>query len=287
MARTISWQSRLSEMHRRVNESPRSPYHRQDIERLFDVQTPTAKKLISLMGRTAIGNSLVVEREHLLTFLAQAIDAEDLGIYLAQLKKDPPRVSRRKVRMAIPREFQEGNLQTLSRAQVWLERGRLEISFTTLDDLTAKLHQLMHVLPDPAFERKYCERVVEAPPTAEELLQAQDVKRIQAETKVLHKIEALRHTLDLRKLALEDDNHHDADIKLNIATMLRSEAYQLIDELGPDSDDVAAKAREYLAYALPFPPALRGDQSTASQELNFPPGVVPSPRSAHEDRSVS
>lgn len=248
-------------MHRRVTESSRSPYHRQDIERLFDVQTPTAKKLIALMGRTAIGNSLVVERQDLLEFLGNAIDAEDLPAYLDKLRKNPPCVSRRKVRMAIPREFQEGNLQTLARTQVWLDRGHLEINFTTLDDLTSKLHQLLHVLPDPAFERRYCERVVEAPLTPEELLQARDIKRIQAETRVINKVNATRvafglaaHGRELSELSIQDIAALDHDevnaiaLKLDsnsieagmlgVAQLLREDARRHIDELGPESAEV-------------------------------------------------
>lgn len=285
MARTISWQSRLSDMHRRVNESPRSPYHRQDIERLFDVQTPTAKKLIALMGRTAIGNSLVVEREHLLEFLAQAIDAEDLPAYLEQLRKDPPRVSRRKVRMAIPREFQEGNLQTLSRSQVWLERGRLEITFTTLDDLTSKLHQLMHVLPDPAFERRYCERPVEAPPTAEELLQAQDMKRIQAETKAIHKVESTREAIRRRDAFLAEDITESAEMLQQVVDALSAEAHRAIDELTEESENVAAMLRAKLADLLS--PSELELPSAPSPGSSFPHAAEPYPSSEREGRSSS
>lgn len=260
MARPISWQSDLANIHRRVSESPRSPYSREDLEKLFGIGTSAAKKLMPLMVRTRMGNIEVVEREHLKDFLGGAIDAEDLPSYLEALRKNPPRASRRKLRLSIPREYQEGNLQTLSRTQVWLERGSIEIKFTTLDDLTGKLLQLMNVLPDPEFERRYCERAIVPAPTPEELLQAQDVKRIQAETKVLHKIESIRHALDLRQLALEDGNEDDADMKLQIAELLRAEAYKLIDELTEDSQDVAVKMRAALADLLP---PLADDQQIA------------------------
>lgn len=287
MARPISWQSDLANIHRRVSESPRSPYSREDLQKLFGVAERAARQLMELMVRTKMGNIQVVEREHLKDFLGGAVDAEDLGVYLEALRKNPPSASRRKLRLAIPREYQEGNLQSLQRGDIWLDRGKLTIDFSTLEDFAGKLQQLLGVLSDPAFERRYCARSIAAPPTPEELLQAQDVKRIQAETKVLHKLESIRHTLDLRTLGLEDGNQDDASMKLAIAELLRSEAYKLIDELGPDSEDVATKSRAYLADALPFPQASPGVQSTASPALNFPPVAEPSLHSAHEDRSAS
>ena len=72
-----------------MTESPRSPYAREDVEKLFGVGASAAIKLIGLMPRVAVGNTQVVERAGLLEFLGSAIDAEDLEDYLNQLRSDP------------------------------------------------------------------------------------------------------------------------------------------------------------------------------------------------------
>ena len=63
MPRSISWQPRLREIHRQVSDSPRTPYARADIERLFKIGVDAANKLMQLMPRIQQGNAAVVERE--------------------------------------------------------------------------------------------------------------------------------------------------------------------------------------------------------------------------------
>lgn len=162
MARPISWQSNLAELHRRVQDSPRSLYGREDLERLFDVRRTAAQSLLELMPRLVLGNGIVVEREALIQWLAMAIDAEDLGEHLAELRKNPPKPSRRKLRISLPRQLEDGNLQSIDRWNIELRRGKITLHFTTLDDLCGKLIQLSKVIDTPEFERRFCD----APPAA-------------------------------------------------------------------------------------------------------------------------
>ena len=153
MPRPISWQTRLNEIHRLVSESPRDPYHRADLEKLFRVGDRAAQKLLALLPKQTIGSSLVVERVDLLEFLGQATDAEDLGRFLAELRSNPPKPRRRKLRFHIPRDFQPGVLSKLSR-DIWLRRGEVTIHFGTLEELARRIYDLLTVLELPEFERR-------------------------------------------------------------------------------------------------------------------------------------
>lgn len=171
MPRPISWQSQLSEIHRRVQDSPRSLYGREDIQRLFGVQERVAQRLLELMPRHRQANSVVVEREHLIQFLADAIHASKSNLlreHLDGLKKDPPKPSRRKLRLSLPRALEDGNLASIDRWNIELRRGKITLHFTTLEDLAGKLVQLSKVIDAPEFERRFCEEPVAIAASAEQ-----------------------------------------------------------------------------------------------------------------------
>src|SRR6185312_10215398 len=149
MARPILWHANLAEIHRRVQDSPRSLYGREDLERLFGIQERAAQRMLLLMPRSRQANSVVVEREHLLAFLSGCLDAEDLRAHLDELRKNPPKPSRRKLRLSLPRSLEDGNLQSIDRWSIELRRGRITVHFTTLEDCASKLYQLAKVIDAP------------------------------------------------------------------------------------------------------------------------------------------
>ena len=155
MTRPISWQTRLAEIHRLVNESPRDPYHRADLEKLFRVKRVAAHSLLKLMPRQSIGTNTVVERADLLDFLGEATDAEDLGRFLETRRAAPPKPRRRKLRTFVPRDFEPGNLRTMSQL-IRMRRGEITLLFESAEDLVSQLHQLATVVEQAEFERRFC-----------------------------------------------------------------------------------------------------------------------------------
>lgn len=290
MPRPISWQSDLVNIHRKVAESPRSPYNREDLQKLFGVGPSAAVKLMGLMPRMAMANLQVVERAGLLEFLGGALDAEDLRAYLEALRKDPPSVTRRKLRMAIPRDFQPGDHKTLpDDVQLW--RGELGIRFTTLDDLAGKLYQLMRALEAPDFERKFCQRAAAAEPTAEEKAQAQDADRIRAETKLLHKVASIEKASEHRQRYETEGPDRAVEMIDLVIGSLRKEAQQALTAvealhaaIGITQSDVVCRSRAKLASLFADASAC---PQTAWPASSFPPGAEPSPLRALEDRSAS
>ena len=274
MARTVSWQSDLGKIHRSVSESPRALWHREDLEKLFDLEERASRQLMTLMRRTATGSIHVVEREALLEFLAGAIDTDDLSGYLAALRKSPPPVARRKLKLRLPETFEPGNMRSLERRNVWLERGKLSIDFDTLDDLAGKLMQLFQVLEDPAFERRWCAPPKPVEKTQEELLELADRELILVGTKALHKVECLAETM-----RLSDTDPDFTATSMPLAATFRAEASKLIDELErleATPGGVACRLRERLAsFALP---AAEPYPETYEQGLNSPPAADPPPQ---------
>lgn len=238
MPRPISWQSDLNELHRRVSDSPRSLYAREDLERLFGVQERAAQRLLGLMPRVRQANSVVVEREALLEFLRQAKAAEDLGAFLTALRRHPPQPSRRKLRLALPAQLEAGNLQSIDRWSIELRRGRITLHFTTLDDVVAKLYQLAKVIDAPEFERRFCDPPA-APPSSELQLQ------LQAEAAMIR-----AHNRFFVKTAAAAQADARPEFLPAVAQELRAEAAAALEEyrrhaqqLGLVPEDLEARAR--------------------------------------------
>ena len=187
MPRSISWESRLNQMHAQVERSSTNPYGRAAVAKLFGVEAATAKKLIALMPRDAIGSSLVVQREDLLAFLNQCMDAEDLRAHLDVIRKAPPKTNRRKLRLQLPRPVEE-KLSTLRELGIWIERGKLTVYFTTLDDFGTKFLQVAESMQSPEFERRYCDPLPAHQAPAREAAIAQDVEWIKAERQFMRSI---------------------------------------------------------------------------------------------------
>lgn len=184
----ISWQKNLREMHRQVTDSARTPYTRADIERLFKVKTASAKKYMQLMPRTEQGNAVVVERENLLAFLGQCLDAEDLAAHLDEIAKRPPAASRRRLKTFLPREVQFGDLLKRDILALRFSRCHLDMTFTTREDFAAKVYQLIGLIDDPDFERRYCDPAPAQARTAREAAIEHDNTSVKIEKRFMDAI---------------------------------------------------------------------------------------------------
>lgn len=275
MARKISWHPRLAEIHRQVSESPRTPYTRDDIKRIFHLGLASAKDLVKLMPRFEQQNSAVVEREDLLDFVNQCIDAEDISAHLEALRQSPPKPRRRKLRVHVPRDFRAGDPESLSR-DIHFSRNEVRILFSTRSDLVSKWYQIMTVLEDQEVERRYCD-----PPelTPRQVNMRAEKQLITLETRYYGKLNAAR------KAAAEGDERTFA-ARLHEASSLSAEIRAALAKDGlppPPAGDSLFTADEVLAVLSPPPPAAASAQ-TAPPASSLPPAAAPTPLPAPVDK---
>ncbi|MBB5060998.1 hypothetical protein HDF16_005734 [Granulicella aggregans] len=156
MPRPISWLPRLHEIRRSVANSVRSHYGRRDLEQLFELQPRAAQKLFEMLPTVKIGTSLLVEREALVVFLDRVREAEDVGALFEQVRAEKAGVSRKKVRALVPRDTEPATLSSLPES-IALSRGRLEVSFATVEQLAEAMFALARVLETDvdAFAQAY------------------------------------------------------------------------------------------------------------------------------------
>jgi hypothetical protein len=145
MPRPLSWLPRLHEIRRSVANSVRSHYDRHDLERLFELQPRAAQKLIALLPTVQVGTSRLAEREALAAFLDRIQDAEDVPVLLDQVRQEKIQVSRKRVRTLIRRDLDPIDLTSLPE-NVGFSRGRLEVSFRSLEELAEALLFVARIL---------------------------------------------------------------------------------------------------------------------------------------------
>jgi len=145
MPRPVSWLPRLYEISRAVTNSVRSHYDRRDLEHLFELQPRAAQKLIELLPSVQVGTSRLLERSDLLGFLDRVRDTDDTAALFETLRREKAGISRRKVRSLVRRDLDPVGLASLPDAIV-LSRGRLEVSFATVEQLAECLLLLARVL---------------------------------------------------------------------------------------------------------------------------------------------
>ena len=193
MPRPISWLPRLHEIAQSVTNSVRSHYDRRDLEQLFELQPRAAQKLLELLPTIPVGTSLLVEREVLSGFLDRVRDAEDVSGLLEQIRQEKAQSSRRKVRSLVRRDFDPIDLDSLPESLA-LSRGRIEISFLTVEQLAQDLFKIAQVLTEDVeeFVRRF---EPEPPPT--EIDDVNEVRDLFAE---LERMEA-EHALKRRTAA--------------------------------------------------------------------------------------
>jgi hypothetical protein len=145
MPRPISWLPRLHEIRRSVANSVRSHYDRRDLEQLFELQPRAAQKLIELLATVQVGTSHLVEREALGEFLDRVRDSKDTQALFEQIRSEKVSVSRRKVRSLVRRDMEPISLASLP-SSISLSRGRLEVSFRTVEELAEAMYALARLL---------------------------------------------------------------------------------------------------------------------------------------------
>ncbi len=145
MARPASWLPRLHEIRRTVSSSVRSHYTRRELEVLFQLQPRAALKLIELLPTVSIGTSLLVEKDALLGFLQGAQDADDVTAYFERVRLAKATVSHRKIRSLVRQDREPLSISSLPDA-VHLSRGRLEVSFATVEQLAEAMYALARAL---------------------------------------------------------------------------------------------------------------------------------------------
>lgn len=183
MSRPISWLPRLHEIRRTVANSVRSHYDRRDLQSLFELQPRAVQKLLELLPTVPIGTAKLVEREALGLFLDAAGEADDVSGYMEQVRQRKAGVSHRKLRSLIRQEFEPGDLGSLPES-VHLSRGRLEVSFRSLEQLAEAMVWLCQVIETEEFEREF-EPEPPPRPAPEEATEVRemfaDLKRMEAQ----------------------------------------------------------------------------------------------------------
>jgi hypothetical protein len=145
MPRPVSWLPRLHLISSSVAHSVRSHYDRHDLEQLFELQPRAAQKLLEMLPSLQIGNARLVEREVLGGFLDRVRDAEDVSALIAQVRREKAQVSRKKVRSLVRRDLDPVDLASLPES-VGLSRGRLEVSFRSVEELAESLLVVARIL---------------------------------------------------------------------------------------------------------------------------------------------
>ena len=145
MPRPISWLHRLHEIRRSVTNSVRSHFGRRDLEALFELQPRAAQKLLELLPTVPVGTSRLAEREALLRFLEGVQQADDVPAYLEALRQRDEASPRRKLRSLVQIDLHAVSLSSLPESMT-LSRGRLEISFRSVDQLALDMFTLVRIL---------------------------------------------------------------------------------------------------------------------------------------------
>lgn len=145
MPRSVSWLPRLHEIRRSVQNSVRSHYDRGDLERLFELQPRAAGKLLEMLSTVQVGTSQLIDREDLAGFLDRVRDTDDTAKLFEEVRGQKAQVSRRKPRSLVRRDLDPIRIASLPES-VGLSRGRLEVSFRSVEELAESLLLLARIL---------------------------------------------------------------------------------------------------------------------------------------------
>ncbi len=172
-------------MRRSVANSVRSHYDRRDLQNLFELQPRAAQKLLELLPPVPIGTARLVEREALAKFLEGVREADDTSRYIEQLRKAKAGGSHKKLRSLVRRDIDPVTLSSLPES---VSRGRLEISFRSVEQLAEAMCWLAQMLDTDEFAQNF----EPEPPPALELEDAGEIREMFAE---LERTEAERETM--------------------------------------------------------------------------------------------
>jgi hypothetical protein len=145
LPRPISWLPRLHVIARSVANSVRSHYDRHDLESLFELQPRAAQKLLEMLPSVQIGSSRLVDREVLASFLDRVRDADDTTKLFQEIRAEKAQVSRRRPRSLVRRDLDPIGIASLP-SSIKVSRGRLEVSFSTVEELATAMYALARVL---------------------------------------------------------------------------------------------------------------------------------------------
>lgn len=177
MARPVSWLPRLKDIRRTVAESVRSHYTRKDLERLFEVQPATALRYMQALPTTKLNNSLVVERAALDSFLREVQESDDVSWILDSWRTKKTAPSRRALRSLVRRDLPPVAVTGVP-SNLTIERGRMAVTFATLDQLVETLFIVAQMLNDDTDEFS---RLYEPVRTQKENTDAAEVKQLFAD----------------------------------------------------------------------------------------------------------
>ena len=145
MPRPVSWLPRLHEIRRAVARSPRSHYDRTELEHLFELQPRAAQKLLEILPTLSVGTSHLVDREVLLSFLERVQEADNTRALFKRIRAEKATASRRKPRTLVRRDVEPASLNSLP-GSIGLSRGRLEVSFLSVEQLAESLYAIARLL---------------------------------------------------------------------------------------------------------------------------------------------
>lgn len=151
MARPLSWLKDLHNIRKRLADTVRSHYTSAEIEELFGVKRSQASALMRGLPVTKVGTSLVVKREDLSAFLDGVNEADDVAAFVEGWKGTKAGVSRRKLRQLVRRDYDPMSVYGIPET-LKLSRGKLEIDFSSADDLAETLLKVSLILQDDLEE---------------------------------------------------------------------------------------------------------------------------------------
>lgn len=151
MARPLSWLKDLHGIRKRLADTVRSHYTREEIQELFSIKQSAASALLRLLPTTKVANALVVKREDLSAFLDGVNQAEDVPAFVEDWKGRRAGVSRRKLRQLVRRDYDPMSVYGIPDT-LKLSRGKLEISFTSAEDLAETMLKVALIFEDDLEE---------------------------------------------------------------------------------------------------------------------------------------
>jgi hypothetical protein len=109
------------------------------------LQPRAAQKLLDLMPSVKIGTSRLVEREALAGFLSRVRETENTTALFERMRREKIGDSHKKPRSLVRRDLDPVGLASLPDS-IGLSRGRLEVSFATVEQLAESLLILARIL---------------------------------------------------------------------------------------------------------------------------------------------
>lgn len=120
--------------------------------------------MLEMLPTVQVGTSRLVDRDVLAGFLERVRNAEDVPALYAQVLSEKAVVSRRSIRSLVRRDLDPIGFDSLP-SSVVLIPGRMEVTFTTIEELAEAMYALARVLENEGdeFAKRYETRKVAEP----------------------------------------------------------------------------------------------------------------------------